>query len=90
MASITNPANIPAKVRDDLKDVLRSIGPAVLDDRWPADVDPENLTNTELAQVFEQVTREFWRQQIQAHKAEVAAAAARASALESSNADPFG
>lgn len=89
MANITDPTSIPTALRPDLKALLVTVGPQVLGDNYPATADPENLTNAELATVFELVTREFWRQQIQAHKANEAAEAARLAAVESSAADPF-
>ena len=89
MADITVPANIPAAVRTDLQPVLQVIGPQVLGDRWPEGVDPANLDNAQLGQVFELVTREFWRQQIQAYKANLAAEAARQTAIAANEADPF-
>lgn len=90
MAKITNAASIPASMQGDLKAVIRSIGPAVLGAKWPEGVDPANLTNAQLAQVFEQVTREFWTQQIQAYKANEAAEVARQKVISESSADPFG
>lgn len=90
MASITNPNNIPAAVKADLKEVCAAIGPTILGDGWPAGVDPAAMTAAEVAQVFELITREFWRQQIQGHKAAVAAEVARQAAVDATTADPFG
>lgn len=90
MAKLTNPGAIPNKLNADLKALLKNIGPQVLGDKFPADVDPENMTNPQLGLVFEEVTKEFWRQQIQAHKANEAAEQARQQAIAENEADPFG
>lgn len=89
MANITTPAGIPAAAKPDIKDVCATIGPAVLGDRWPAGLDPKNLTNTQVGQIFELVTRSFWHQQVVAFKANAAAEAARQTAITASAADPF-
>lgn len=89
MANITQPANIPAAAKPDIKDVCATVGPQVLGAKWPAGVDPANLTAAQVAQVFELVTREFWRQQVQAYKAHLAAEAARQQAITATEADPF-
>lgn len=90
MPKLTNPGAIPSGLHEDLKAVLCTIGPQVLGEKFPQDVDPENLNNAQLAQVFELVTREFWRQQIQARKANEAAEKARVAVLQTSEEDPFG
>lgn len=90
MAAITNPANIPTAVRADIKAVCQAIGPLVLGEKWPDELDPANLTAAQVGQVFEAVTREFWRQQVQAHKANAAAETARQEAIAATTADPFG
>lgn len=89
MANITTPANIPAAVRPNIAAVCEQIGPTVLGDRWPANLDPANLTAQQVGQVFELVTREFWRQQIQGLKAMEAAKAARQAAITEHSTDPF-
>lgn len=89
MPNITTPANIPAAVKPDIKAVCAAIGPQVLGDKWPAGLDAANLTTAQVGQVFELVTREFWRQQVQAHKAHTAAEAARQQAIADTAADPF-
>lgn len=90
MAALTNPANIPAAAKPDVAAVVAAIGPGVLGTRWPAGLVPANLTAQQVGQVFELVTREFWRAQIQAHKANAAAEAARQTAIAATEADPFG
>lgn len=90
MANITTPANIPAAAKPDIKAVCAAIGPNVLGDKWPAEItDPAAMTPAQVGQVFEAVTREFWRQQVQALKANLAAEEARQAALTTSVADPF-
>jgi hypothetical protein len=90
--AITNPANIPAAQKPHVKAACEAIGPVLLTDRYPKDAAGQpkaTLTNAEVGEVFEAITREFWRQQIQGVRANAAAEAARLAAVAAHAADPF-
>ena len=62
MANITNASSIPAAQQDDIKKLLVQHGPSL--DIYPVDVDgnpKETLTNAEAVEVFEHLTRRYWR-----------------------------
>jgi len=62
MADITNPSAIPAGQKDDLKRLMVQYGPSL--NNYPVDGngDPKDtLTDGEAAQVFEHLTRRYWR-----------------------------
>lgn len=90
MASITVPANIPADLRPRIRAVCAAIGPNMLQGRWPEGMDPANLTAAQVGQLFELLTREMWREQVQRFEAERAAQAAREQATAAATVDPFG
>lgn len=96
MPNITDPKSIPASKRDTIKAVCERHGPNLLGDRYPVTTDADGntvpktgLTNAEAANVFEQITREFWRQQIEAEEVQQAAEAAAATARDQNKEDPF-
>ena len=93
MADITNPSNIPTAKRAAFKAVLERIGPMLIPTKYPKEADgttpKASLSAAEANAVFEQVTREFWRQQLEAHEAVAAAEAARQAAVDANAADPF-
>jgi len=94
MADITNTGSIPTGKRAAIKAVVEKIGPQVVPDKYPKEADgttpKATLSAAEANVVFEQVTREFWRQQLEAHEANAAAEAARQAAIAANTADPFG
>lgn len=92
MPNITTPINIPASVRPHIKMVCEAIGPTILGDRYPKDPEGNfkiNLSNVEVGEIFEAITREFWRQQIQAYRATIAAETARQAIIIETTTDPF-
>lgn len=89
MANITTPANIPAAAKPGVAEVCAKAGPVILGQKWPEGLDPAALTNAQVGQVFELITREFWRQQVQGLKAAAAAEAARQAEAAKYDADPF-
>lgn len=92
MANITDPAAIPAAKQDEIKEVLVLIGPQLVPDVYPLDVDDNPVTSLDNAQailVFEHVTRKFWNDQIRANEADKAAQAAREAALTANASDPW-
>ena len=92
MAAITNPANIPTGKRAAVSAVCVAIGPKIVPGMFPKEVDGSfktTLTTAETGNVFEAVTREFWRQQIEALEAKAAAEAARLASVAANAADPF-
>jgi hypothetical protein len=93
--AITNAAGIPTAKRPTIKAICIKHGPA-LDPAYPTEDDGQgnqvpktDLTNAETAEVFEQITRKFWRDLITGHEAEEAAEAARLAAVGANAADPF-
>lgn len=89
MANITNADNIPTATRAEISELVAAIGPNVLGDNWPEGVDASSMTKTQMAQIFELITREFWRQQLVAYKADMAAQEIRNSILSAESSDPF-
>lgn len=87
MADITVPANIPQAAQADVKAAIVAIGKHVLGARYPVGYDPANLSQAQVANLFELLTREFWRREIAAVKANAFAEAARVAAA--SEPDPF-
>lgn len=90
--AITNPSGIPAQFLDDLRETLQAVGPRVAPDVYPVDGNgnPETaLNNQQAAQLFEVITRRFWRDQIRSHKAQQAAEQARETAIGAVGDDPF-
>jgi len=94
--NLTNPAAIPAGKRASIVAVCERQGPTVLGDRYPSVDDgsgnmvpKSGLSTAEAVDVFEQITREFWRQQIEAEEVTAAAEAAAAVARADNAADPF-
>lgn len=88
MAKITQLSN----VLPDIKKVCQTIGPQILTNRYPANPDgspKERLTDTEAKEVFENITHEFWRQQIEAIKVAEATETARRRTVDSISNDPF-
>lgn len=88
MAKITQLPN----VLPDIKKVCQTIGPQILANRYPANPDgtpKETLTNDETKEVFENITREFWRQQIEAVKVAEATETTRRRTVDSISNDPF-
>lgn len=91
--AVTDPSAIPANKRDTIKAICVTHGPRLLPDRYPTDAEGQpktTLTNAEAAQVFEHITRKFWRDLIVQHEADAAAESARRAAIEGNATDPFG
>jgi hypothetical protein len=88
---LTDPSAIPAGKRPIIKEVVMQIGPQILGNKFPqVDGAPAtDLTTQEVGEVFEKITREFWRQNIAAFEAEKAATVARDQAIEANKDDPF-
>lgn len=94
--NLTNPGAIPSGKNDSIKAVCLRHGPQLLGDRFPTVTDDDgnttpatSLTKKQLGEVFEQITREFWRQQIEAEEVQQAAEAAAAEARIANATDPF-
>lgn len=76
----------------DIKHVCQTIGPQILGNLYPTNSDgtpKETLTSDEAKWVFEHVTREFWRQQVEAVKVAEATEVARLETIEATSSDPF-
>lgn len=87
----THVTDLP-KVNSNIKKVCQTIGPQILGNRYPANSDgspKDKLTDNETREVFERVTREFWRQQVEAVKVMEATEYARRQTVESISDDPF-
>lgn len=89
MADITNPANIPVAFRPSIAAAIEDRGQDLLGDRWPATYDPANLTNAQLANVFELLTRDFWRRLAADARMAQQLEATRLAVLAAQAADPF-
>jgi len=93
MADITTPANIPTGKRAAVKAVVERIGPQIIPNLYPKEADGTTpkaiLSAGEANAAFEQITREFWRQQIEAYEVNAAAEAARVAAVAANAGDPF-
>ena len=92
MANITDAGAIPVAKQDEIKEVLVLIGPQLVPDVYPKEVDDTpktTLSNPEAVLVFEHVTRKFWQDQIRSNEAEKAAKTARDAALSANETDPW-
>lgn len=90
--AITNPENIPLPLRAAVEQLIVNRGPQLIPDKFPKRTDgnyAEVLSNQELAQMFELITRRFWRNQLRSYQAQVAAEAARQQVEGGVAEDPF-
>ena len=92
MAEIINKEFVLAQKGNEIKLVVAAIGPQVVPKVFPKDEDDQPktvLTDEETLDVFEAVTREFWRQQVEAHQGEIAAQTAREAVAQQYKTDVF-
>ena len=61
---ITNPGNIPTRVRPDILEAIKQFGPQKLADKWPREVLPEAVTPQQMATIFELYTQQLWVEEI--------------------------
>ncbi len=89
--ALTNPTAVPAGKKATVKAICETHGPNLLGDAYPQvdGVPKDTLTQAEVAEVFEHITRKFWRDLIAAHEADAAATTARDTALAANAGDPF-